>query len=51
MVFKNGKLSKEVTIKAGFAMKNQIENYIAGKEVFDSKGQKVLRFFFNKNLF
>lgn len=47
MRFRNGKLVNPVTIKAGFAMKNQIEDYIAGKEVFDTKGQKVKRFYFN----
>lgn len=49
MRFKNGKLVSDTRIKAGFAMKKQVEDYIAGKEVFDTKGQKVLRFYFNSN--
>lgn len=49
MKFKNGKLVKPVTIKAGFAMKKQVEDYISGKEVYDTKGQKVIRFFFNSS--
>jgi adenine-specific DNA-methyltransferase len=47
MRFENGKLVKEVTIKAGFAMRNQIEDYIKGKDVYDTKGQRVNRFYFN----
>ncbi len=49
MCFENGKLTKDTVLKAGFAMRNQIEDYIAGKEVYDTKGQKVLRFYFNSN--
>ena len=49
MRFENGKLVKPVTIKAGFAMKKQVEDYISGKEVYDTKGQKVIRFFFNSS--
>lgn len=49
MRFENGKLVSETLIKAGFAMKNQVEDFISGKEVFDTKGQKVLRFYFNKS--
>lgn len=47
MRFVNGKLVSPVTIKAGFAMRNQIEDYIRGKDVVDSKGQRVTRFYFN----
>ena len=49
MRFIDGKLANPTTIKAGFAMKNQIEDYIKGNEVIDTKGQKVLRFYFNNN--
>lgn len=45
--FKNGMLAQDVTIKAGWAMKNQLLSWLAGKETFDSKGQKVIRFYFN----
>lgn len=47
MSFVDGKLSKPVTIKAGFAMKKQVEDFIAGKQVYDTKGQPVKRFYFN----
>ncbi len=49
MIFKKGKLSKEVTLEAGWAMRNQILSWLDGKETFDSKGQRVKRFFFDKN--
>lgn len=49
MQFINGKLVKDTTLKAGFAMKNQVENFIKGHEVFDSKGQRVTDFYFNSS--
>jgi len=48
MVFKKGRLVNEVTIKAGWAMKNQVLSWLKGEETLDSKGQKVKRFYFNK---
>ena len=45
----NGKLKNPVTIKAGWAMKDMIENWISGKEVYDQKGQKINRFYFKSN--
>jgi len=48
MIFRNGKLEKPVTLEAGWAMRNQILSWLEGKETFDSKGQKVLKFFFDK---
>lgn len=45
--FINGILAEEVTIKAGWAMKNQLLSWLNGQETFDSKGQKVVRFYFN----
>ena len=47
MIFKNGKLHKPVVLKAGWAMKNQVINWLEGKETYDTKGQKVVRFYFN----
>lgn len=47
MRFINGKLEKPTLIKAGWAMKDQIESWLSGEETYDSKGQKVIRFFFN----
>ena len=47
MVFKDGCLTEDVTIKAGWAMKNQLLSWLDGKETYDSKGQKIIRFYFN----
>lgn len=47
--FENGVLAEDVTIEAGWAMKNQLERWLSGLETFDQKGQKVLRFYFNSN--
>lgn len=49
MRFKDGKLVKPTKVKAGFAMRDQVLDFIAGKEVFDTKGQKVIKFYFNKS--
>ncbi len=48
MIFVGGKLKHPVTISAGWAMRNQILSWLDNKETFDSKGQKVLKFFFNR---
>lgn len=48
MIFSSGKLTQPVTVTAGWAMKDQVLSYISGEETYDTKGQKVLRFFFNK---
>lgn len=45
--FQNHLLSEDVTIRAGWAMKNQLLSWLKGDETYDSKGQKVVRFFFN----
>jgi adenine-specific DNA-methyltransferase len=48
MVFENGKLKYPVRLKAGWAMRNQILSWLEGKETYDTKGQRIKRFFFNK---
>lgn len=45
--FVNGVLVNDVTIKAGWGMKNQILSWLKGVGTFDSKGQKVVKFYFN----
>ena len=47
MKFKDGRLLDDVTIEAGWAMRDQIISWINGNETYDSKGQKVLKFYFN----
>jgi len=48
MEFRDGKLIAPTIIRAGWGMANQIKDWIAGRETYDSKGQKVVRFYFNK---
>lgn len=48
MVFKDGKLAQPVTLEAGWAMRNQILSWLDGKETYDTKGQRVIRFYFDK---
>ena len=49
LIFKQGLLSEDVTITAGWAMKDQVLSWLAGDETFDSKGQKIIRFYFNSS--
>jgi adenine-specific DNA-methyltransferase len=49
MIAKNGKLKEDVELSAGYAMKSQMKSFFSGKETFDTKGQKVLDFYFNRN--
>ncbi|SOC24542.1 adenine-specific DNA-methyltransferase [Ureibacillus xyleni] len=49
MIAENGVLKESVTLEAGWAMKGQMEQWFSGKETFDSKGQKVLEFYFNSS--
>lgn len=46
---KNRKLANPVKIKAAWTMADMIKDWISGKEVFDQKGQKVVRFYFKEN--
>ncbi|MCB5188650.1 site-specific DNA-methyltransferase [Methylobacillus caricis] len=48
MRFVNGKLAEAATLSAGWGMKEQIQTWIIGEPTYDSKGQKLLRFYFNK---
>lgn len=47
MIFEDGKLQFPVTITAGWAMRDQIISWLQGRETFDSKGQRIVRFYFN----
>lgn len=49
MRFVDGKLAEDVSVTAGWAMKSQLLQWLSGEETYDSKGQRVLEFFFNKN--
>lgn len=49
MIAISGKLKEDVVLSAGYAQKNQMVSWFNGEETYDSKGQKVLEFYFNKN--
>lgn len=49
VVFKGGKLTHQATLRSGWAVREQILDWISGKTTYDSKGQLVRRFFFEKN--
>lgn len=49
MVIRDGKLAKPVSITAGFAMRKQVEAWIRGETVYDTKGQLVKGFYFNNS--
>ena len=42
-----GVTAEPVTLRAGWTQKNQMTSWFAGEETVDSRGQKVLEFFFN----
>ena len=48
MVAKDGKLAESVTLSAGWTQKRQMDQFFYGDgSVLDSKGQKVIDFYFN----
>lgn len=51
MISNNGYLGNEVTVSAGWAMKNQMQQFFYSdpNNTYDSKGQKVLEFYFNSS--
>lgn len=49
MLCENGELKQSVTLKAGWAQKKQMEQWFSGEETYDSKGQKVVEFYFNSS--
>ena len=46
---RNGKLANDVVIEAAWTMKEMIEGWLKGDEIYDQKGQRVTRFFFKSN--
>jgi adenine-specific DNA-methyltransferase len=49
MKCENGELIEEVTLKAGWTQKSQMESFFAGEDTYDTKGQKVVEFYFRSN--
>lgn len=44
---RGGVTTESVTLSAGWTQKNQMTSWFTGNETFDSKGQKVVEFYFN----
>lgn len=47
--FKDGILTKDAILSAGWTMKDMFQSWINGNEVIDLKGQKIVEFFFKEN--
>ncbi len=45
----DGKLISDVTLRAGWTQKSQMDSFFSGEKVIDSKGQKIIEFYFRKN--
>lgn len=45
----NGALAEDVTLRACWTQRNQMDSFFAGKSTFDSKGQVVIEFYFRSN--
>jgi len=43
----DGKTAEPVTLRAGWTQRNQMDSWFAGQETYDTKGQRVLEFYFN----
>lgn len=43
----NGKTRYPITLSAGWTQKKQMISWFAGKETLDTKGQRIIEFFFN----
>lgn len=48
-ICENKQLKEDVVLAACWTQRNQIDSFFSGKETFDSKGQKVLEFYFRDN--
>ncbi len=49
MVCENGVLAEDVTLAACWTQRKQMDSFFAGKETFDTKGQRVIEFYFREN--
>lgn len=49
MYCKEGKLAEDVTLRACWTQRNQMDSFFVGKPTIDSKGQRVIEFYFRSN--
>lgn len=48
-ICQNSQLLYDVTLSACWTQKNQMDSFFSGKDTFDSKGQRVVEFYFRDN--
>lgn len=48
-ICRNNQLLYDVTLSACWTQKDQMDSFFSGKETFDSKGQRVIEFYFRDN--
>ncbi len=48
-ICEDNKLKYDVVLSACWTQKNQMDSFFSGKETYDTKGQKVLEFYFRDN--
>lgn len=46
---KNGKLAEDVVVSSCWTQRKQMDSFFSGEETFDSKGQRVVEFYFRDN--
>ncbi len=49
LIFRSGRLHQEAKLTAGWTMKQMIQDWLDGKSVVDTKGQKIVDFYFKEN--
>lgn len=49
MICVNGVLAEDVTLSACWTQRKQMDSFFDGKETFDTKGQRVIEFYFREN--
>lgn len=47
LIARNGRTAEAVTLRAGWTQKNQMKSWFSGEDTFDTKGQRVVEFYFN----
>ena len=47
LLARSGQTADEVTLSAGWTQRDQMERYFRGEDVYDTRGQRVIEFFFN----
>lgn len=48
-ICENKQLKEDVVLSACWTQRNQMDSFFSGEETFDSKGQKVIEFYFRNN--